>query len=244
MPLVRASPPDSGWRCEPPRYPACSECAGPAARSHRQHAEHARPRAQREARAEGRPRRVLLRHRSRQRIADRSAPASGAACAARSKSRTNSSSGAAGSPTRRVPPHAAAAAAGDASATQRLAHLNYSHLSFESGYAPALEVPGRERFLDYAANRHCARVAAAPSRRAATVGRLRSRLSHGPSGGRLHRLPRAVAAQDAGAQRGDLRDAVPRPAHESVAAAATAISPATSSTPSTRRPRRSGTCGG
>jgi hypothetical protein len=35
----------------------------------------------------------------------------------------------------------------------RLAHWNYSHLSFESGYAPMLEAPGRDRFLDYGANR-------------------------------------------------------------------------------------------
>jgi len=35
----------------------------------------------------------------------------------------------------------------------RLAHWNFSHLSFESGYAPALDAPGRQRFLGYEPNR-------------------------------------------------------------------------------------------
>jgi hypothetical protein len=35
----------------------------------------------------------------------------------------------------------------------KLAHINFSQLSFESGYAPALETPGRQRFLGYEANR-------------------------------------------------------------------------------------------
>jgi hypothetical protein len=36
----------------------------------------------------------------------------------------------------------------------RLAHWSFSQLSFESGYAPALDVPGRQRFLGYEANRN------------------------------------------------------------------------------------------
>jgi len=36
---------------------------------------------------------------------------------------------------------------------ERFAHRNYSHGSFDSGYAPVLEAPGRDRFLDYTANK-------------------------------------------------------------------------------------------
>ncbi len=71
----------------------------------------------------------------------------------KSRTRTRSTSGAAGSANpvayHRTPPPLLRTTERDA----RLAHWNFSQLSFESGYAPALDAPGRQRFLGYEANR-------------------------------------------------------------------------------------------